>query len=226
MSASIVAMRSVSRAIACAASAAERELTSSCRFGASRALSTTTVALGGGPDQNFKPLADEASVRRVSAASLRRSRSALSAPSPRRPGNPDRADLHDARAERDRRGPVRNRQRPPVELGAEGEGDVGLVERRVGGLRLGDDAIESGGIASRQRRAAEVHRPGAGEALDQRRGTAPGRGEIDALLRGGPRIPAVRPRSSRRSATRSASPCRRRDGASPGRRRRLARSAS
>ena len=49
ISASIVEMRSVSRAIAWAASAAERELTSICRFGASNALSTVTPALGGGP---------------------------------------------------------------------------------------------------------------------------------------------------------------------------------
>ena len=122
--------------------------------------------------------------------------------------------------------PVRNRQRPPVELSAEGESDVGLVHRRVGGLRLGDYAIESGGIASRQRRPAEVHRPCAGEALDQRRGTAPGRGEIErspeAARESGPfdrdRVDS--------SARRSASPRRRRAGASHGRRRRLARSAS
>ena len=95
------------------------------------------------------------------------------------PGNPDRADLHDAGAKCDRRRPVRNRQRRPAELVAEGEGDIGLVERRVGGLRLGDHAIEGGRIASRQRRPSEVHRPGAGEPVDQRRGTAPGRGEIE-----------------------------------------------
>ena len=118
-------------------------------------------------------------MRRVSATSLRRSRSALSAASPRRPGILIGADLHDACAKRDRRRPVRNRQRRPAELVAEGEGDIGLVERRVGGLRLGDHAIESGRIASRQRRPSEVHRPGAGEPLDQRRGTAPGRGEIE-----------------------------------------------
>ena len=86
MSASIAAMRSVSRAIAWAASAAERLLTSICRFGASRTFSIATAALGGGPGQNFNPPAGEVSLRRVAATSLRRSISALSAASPRSSG--------------------------------------------------------------------------------------------------------------------------------------------
>ena len=56
------AMRSVSRAIACVASAAESAATSTWRFAAKR-VRTVAVAVGGGPDQNLRSAGDDVSVR-------------------------------------------------------------------------------------------------------------------------------------------------------------------
>ena len=136
---------------------------------------------------------------------------------PMEPRDRKGAELQCARTQRDRRRSIGNRQRPLVELVAERIGDVGLVQRGVGRLRLGDDPVERGRIASRQRRAGELRRSAAGEALDQRSRAAPGRGEFKR-----PADPGGKSRSADRQpnsppAFPSPSRCHRRGATSRGR---------
>ena len=87
ISASILAMRSVSRAIAWVARPAESDDASTLRLGAWSASCTVTEAAGGGPDQNFSLSEGETSRSPVSRLRLLRSNVAVTSAWPCGPGS-------------------------------------------------------------------------------------------------------------------------------------------